>query len=164
MSVGDSHYYETFKHLNAKIIKPSAVEVNKSSNIIVTPELRKTGRAVSHIRFKIAENPQLSILDLDDSEGLRNSDVYPRLRGLGVTDRLARQWIKEHGEAVLSAKLDYVLGREGVRNAAAYLARSLVGSEQVSPRNQPAKPVSERSAKIGGIPISNQVRRRLTST
>ena len=90
MSVGDSHYYETFKHLNAKIIKPSAVEVNKSSNIIVTPELRKTGRAVSHIRFKIAENPPLSILDIDDSEGLRNSDVYPRLRELGVTDRLAR--------------------------------------------------------------------------
>ncbi|CUH60641.1 Protein involved in initiation of plasmid replication [Thalassobacter stenotrophicus] len=163
MAVGDSHYYETFKHLNAEIIKPSVAEVNKMSNLIITPELRKTGRAVSRIRFKIAENPQLSILDRDDGEGLRNSDVYPRLRGLGVTARLARQWIKEHGEAVLSAKLDYVLGREGVRNAASYLARSLVGSEQVSQRNLHIKPVSEHGAKIGGIPISNQARRRLTS-
>lgn len=151
MGVGDSPYYEMFKHLNAKIIKPSVAEVNKSSNIIVTPELRKTGRAVSHIRFKIAENPQLSILDLDDGEGLRNSDVYPRLRGLGVTDRLARQWIKEHGEEALSAKLDYVLGREDVRNAAAYLTRALVDSEQVSPRNLPAKPLSARGAKLGAI-------------
>jgi len=46
MGVGDSPYYETFKHLNAKSIKLLVTEVNKSSNIIVTSELRKTGRAV----------------------------------------------------------------------------------------------------------------------
>ena len=111
MAVGDSHYYQTFKHLNAKIMKPSVTEVNKLSNLIITPELRKTGRGVSHIRFKIAKNPQLSIFDLDDSEGLRNSDVYPRLRGLGVTDRLARQWIKEHGEGACVTQLPIWLGR-----------------------------------------------------
>jgi len=95
--------------------------------------LRQTrGGSVSRIRFKIAENPQLSILDRDDGEGLRNSDVYPRLRGLGVTARLARQSTREHGEEALSAKLDYVLGREDVHNAAAYLTRALVVSEQVS--------------------------------
>jgi len=55
MGVNDSVYYETFKHLNAKIIKPAVAEVNKTSNIIVTPETRKMGRAVTDIRFKISE-------------------------------------------------------------------------------------------------------------
>ena len=93
MGVDDSAYYETFKHLNAKIIKPAVAEVNKTSNIIVTPETRKMGRAVSDIRFKIAKNPQLSILELDDGEGVRNEPVYAQLRGQGVSDRLARQWL-----------------------------------------------------------------------
>ena len=33
MGVDDSAYYETFKHLNAKIIKPAVEEINRSSNI-----------------------------------------------------------------------------------------------------------------------------------
>ena len=95
MGVNDSAYYETFKHLNAKVIKPAVAEVNKTSNIILTPETRKMGRTVTEIRFKIAKNPQLSILDLDDGEGLRNEPVYLRLVAQGVSDRLARQWVKE---------------------------------------------------------------------
>ena len=51
----------------------------------------------------------------------------------------------------MSAKLDYVLGRENVRNSAAYLIRALIDSEQVSPRNLPAKPLSARGAKLGAI-------------
>ncbi|MCE8472711.1 replication initiation protein, partial [Rhodovulum sulfidophilum] len=108
MGVADSPYYEVFKHLNAKVIKPAVAEVNKTSNIVVTPELRKMGRSVTDIRFRIAENPQLAILDLDDGEGLRNSEVYARLRALGVSDRLARQWIAEHGQDYVRRKLDYV--------------------------------------------------------
>lgn len=151
MGVGDSPYYETFKHLNAKIIKPAVAEVNKSSNIIVTPEFRKMGRAVSHIRFAIVENPQLAILDLDDGAGLRKSSPYDRLRSLGVSDRLARQWISEHGVDAVTAKLDYVGGKEDVRNPAAYLTRALAEvtnetGRAVSPRN-----LSESARKLGKI-------------
>lgn len=141
MGVADSPYYDEFKHLNAKIIKPAVAEVNKTSNILLTPEVRKMGRSVTDIRFLIAENPQLSILDFDDGEGLRNSEIYARLRALGVSDRLARQWMTEHGEALVREKLDYVAGQEGVRNAVGYLTRVLredAGGE-VSPRNPAAE-------------------------
>ena len=57
MGVEGSAYYETFKHLNAKIIKPAVAEVNRTSNIIVTPDTKKMGRAVTDIRFRIKENP-----------------------------------------------------------------------------------------------------------
>ncbi|EBA06945.1 Plasmid replication initiation protein [Sagittula stellata E-37] len=125
MGVADSPYYDVYKHLNAKIIKPAVAEVNKTSNIVVTPEVKKMGRQVTGIRFRIAENPQLSILDLDDGEGLRKSEVYPRLRALGVSDRLARQWMAEHGEDAVKAKLDYVAGQGGVKNPVGYLTAAL---------------------------------------
>lgn len=155
MGVADSPYYDEFKHLNAKIIKPGVAEVNRTSNIIITPELQKMGRAVTGIRFLITENPQLSILDLDDGEGIRNSDTYARLRRLGVSDRLARQWIAEHGEALVLQKMDYVSGQEGVRNPAGYLAKVLNEGEDaatgkgraVSPRN-PDRPLTLRAQQL----------------
>lgn len=144
MGVGDSAYYETYKHLNAKIIKPAVAEVNKTSNIIVTPEIRKRGRAVSDIRFKIEENPQLAILDLDDGTGLRNAPVYGRLRELGVSDRLARQWLAEHGEPYVSAKLEYVAGQGNVRNPVGYLTAAMKSDYAV----EVPVPTSGRAAQL----------------
>jgi hypothetical protein len=125
MGVEGSDYYAIYKHLNAKIIKPAVAEVNKTSNIVVTPEIRKRGRAVTDIRFKIAENPQLAILDLDDGAGVRKSDVYAQLQALGVSDRLARQWLGEHGEDHVAQKLAYVGARKGVSNPVGYLTAAL---------------------------------------
>ncbi|WP_435310528.1 replication initiation protein [Primorskyibacter sedentarius] len=159
MGVADSPYYETYKHLNAKIIKPAVAEVNKTSNIVVTPEVRKMGRSVTDIRFQIAENPQLAILDLDDGEGLRNSEVYARLRELGVSDRLARQWVAEHGEDYVGQKLDYVAGQGSVVNAVGYITKALkhdygnaraVNGQGVSPRN-PAPPTTARARRLERI-------------
>lgn len=150
MGVSESSYYEVYKHLNAKIIKPAVAEVNKTSNIVVTPETKKIGRSVSEIRFKIAENPQLSILDLDDGEGLRNSDIYKRMRALGVSDRLALQWMNEHDEAYVRKQVDYVAGQGGVKNPVSYLTAALkqdFSSSTVSSRNPIAQqPLSEKGA------------------
>ena len=125
MGVEDSAYYQTYKHLNAKIIKPAVAEVNKSSNIIVTAETRKRGRAGTDIRFVIKPNPQLAILDLDDGTGLRRAPVYDRLRAMGVSDRLARQWITQHGEDVVAQKLAYVEAQDDVRSPVGYLTAAL---------------------------------------
>ncbi len=129
MGVADSTYYESFKHLNAKIIKPAVAEVNKTSNIEVTPEFRKQGRRVSHIRFLIKENPQLAMFEIDDNAGTRTSETYQRLVGQGVSDRLARSWIAEHGEDYVAEKLDYVAEKDkaGVikGSAAQYLGAAI---------------------------------------
>lgn len=150
MGVDDSAYYETYKHLNAKIIKPSVAEVNRTSNIVITPEVRKQGRAVSDIRFLIAPNPQLAILDLDDGEGLRKAPVYDRLRGMGVSDRLARQWMQHHGEAVVAEKLDYVAAQSDVKSPARYLAAAL-RDDYGGAGEADAAPVSDRARKLGII-------------
>lgn len=151
MGVEGSAYYEVFKHLNAKIIKPAVAEVNKTSNIILTPETRKQGRAVTQIRFLIRENPQLAILDMDDGEGMRHGEVYTRLRALGVSDRLARQWLSAHGEEQVAAKLDYVETRKNVKSKVGYLSAALDGNFGVdAPPDEvaPANPRAERLRRI----------------
>jgi hypothetical protein len=148
MGVNDSAYYETFKHLNAKLIKPAVAEVNRTSNIIVTPETRKLGRSVTDIRFKIAKNPQLSILDLDDGEGVRNEPIYEQLIRQGVSDRLARQWIDEHGIAHVADKMSYVAARKDVQNPVSYLTAAL-RDDYTPPRGAgEAAPTSDRAKRL----------------
>lgn len=141
MGVDDSAYYETFKHLNAKIIKPAVAEVNKTSNIILTPQLRKEGRAVTEIRFLIKENPQLAMFEIDDSEGVRTSVIYNALIGQGVSDRLARQWIAEHGEDYVREKLRLVTEAEGVDNPARYLSAAIKDDYRAKTITQPSEEV-----------------------
>ncbi|GLK65299.1 replication initiation protein [Paracoccus kondratievae] len=149
MGVDGSAYYETFKHLNAKVIKPAVDEVNKSSNIILTPETRKQGRVVTEIRFGIRENPQLAILDMDDGEGMRHGPVYARLRSLGVSDRLARQWLASHGEEQVLEKLDYVETRKNVKSKLGYLTAALQGDYGAPvPEAAPSSPRAERLRRI----------------
>lgn len=150
MGVDDSAYYETFKHLNAKVIKPATDEVNRTSNIEIIPEFRKTGRAISHIRFKIRENKQLAMFDIDDGTAVRASGVYARLIAQGVSDRLARQWIQEHGEDEVGRKLDYVSGQANVRSAVGYLRAALEGNYETAAAPEPseeAKAAADRRAK-----------------
>ncbi len=145
MGVDGSAYYETFKHLNAKIIKPAVAEVNKSSDIIIEPEIRKMGRAVSEIRFRIKENPQMAMFQIDDGEGLRNLAVYKALRAQGIADRLARQWITEHGQDYVQEKLDYVAGQGEVKSRAGYLRAAITGdyAGSVAPKPAPLDPATE---------------------
>ena len=124
MGVDGSAYYETFKHLNAKIIKPAVEEINRSSNIVVMPEFRREGRAVSDVRFRIRENPQLAMFEIDDGE-VRASATYRRLVALGVGDRLARQWVGEYGESYVAEKLAYVEGQGGVSSPLRYLSAAI---------------------------------------
>lgn len=166
MGVEGSDYYGIYKHLNAKIIKPAVAEVNKTSNIVLTPEIRKRGRAVTDIRFKIAENPQLAILDLDDGAGVRKSGVYASLQSLGVADRLARQWIAEHGEDHVAQKLSFLAAQKGVVNKVGYLSAALRDDFGATPAPAPASArakVLERIRDVTGArtPTQRDADRRL---
>ena len=149
MGLDGSAYYESYKHLNAKVIKPAVAEVNKTSNIIVTPETRKIGRTISHIRFKIRENPQLAIMNIDDGAGTRHSGVYQKLCDLGVSDRLAQQWIGVHGEEKVAEKLSYVGARKNIKNMVGYLSAALQ-DDYVDEAPSPAKtgPDTPRSRRL----------------
>ncbi|MEP2718504.1 RepB family plasmid replication initiator protein [Pseudophaeobacter sp.] len=144
MGVDGSSYYESFKHLNAKIIKPAVAEVNKSSDIIITPEFQKKGRAVTEIRFLIKSNPQMAMFQIDDSDGMRNLVTYKALRGQGVSDRLARQWITEHGEDYVKQKLSLMQGQAQVKSSVGYLSAAL--RDDYQPHQPAVKPTPSPEA------------------
>ena len=83
---------------------------------------------VTEVRFRIHDNRQLAMFDIDDGEALRAGPVYLRLMGQGVSDRLVRQWIQAHGEAAVAAKLDYVSGQANVCSPVGYLRVVLDGT------------------------------------
>ncbi|WP_082182024.1 replication initiation protein [Aestuariivita boseongensis] len=161
MGVDGSAYYESFKHLNAKVIKPAVAEVNKTSNILITPELRKMGRQVSEIRFLIKENPQLAMLDIDDGEGVRQGPVYASLINLGVSDRLARQWISEHGEDYVAEKVAYLKGRDGVESPVSYLTAALRDDyKDITPAEPSAEAVAAAQLRADAIKAQQQADQR----
>lgn len=166
MGVDGSSYYETFKHLNAKIIKPAVDEINRSSNIIVTPEFKRRGRAVEELRFKIRENPQLAMFEIDDGEAFRGGTVYARLIALGVGDRLARQWITEHGEDYVATKLDYVVGRGRVASPLRYLSAAIrddyksASKAADEPAPEPAREVDVEAPEPGRASDAEAARER----
>jgi hypothetical protein len=146
MGVHDSAYYQNFKHLNAKIVKPAVAEVNAVSNITLTPEFRRRSRSVSHLRFLIRETAQGPVVEHGPGGGDETAGLRERLCALGVSDRLGRQWLDEHGASYVAEKLDYVAAaaRKGrVRGSAVgYLSAALrddwrVRETQPGPRPGP---------------------------
>lgn len=107
LGVGESEYYKSFKHLNAKIIKPVTKEINTHSDIEIEPEFKKSGRSISEIRFLIRPNGQMPLIDMGDDDSLKGTPIYERLIALGVSHKLATQWITSHGEPYVREKLDY---------------------------------------------------------
>jgi len=82
---------------------------------------------------------------------LRNLSVYKALRGQGVSDRLARQWITEHGQDYVQEKLDYVAGQGEVKSSVGYLRAAIMGdySAAEGSKASPRKPVDpETQAKL----------------
>jgi hypothetical protein len=152
MGVDDSEYYHVFKHLNAKVIKPAVAEVNAVSNIRLTAETERRGRGVARIRFLIreAEPSPDSVPPPPEADADRaadaDRDLMARLRGLGVSERLARVWLAEHGEAYVAEKLDYVAERSRggkVRGSAVgYLSAAIRDNYRVmaGPAAQPTLP------------------------
>lgn len=158
MGIDGSAYYETFKHLNAKIIKPAVEEVNRSSNIEISPEFSKKGRAVSEIRFAIRENPQLAMFEIDDGDAARTSSVYAALVAQGISDRLARQWIAEHGEDTVTAKLSMVAKQKNVKNPAGYLRSALEKGYEGPKEKAPLEP-SESALAASAVRAAEAQRR-----
>lgn len=63
MGCADDPYYDDFKYLNAKVIKPAVREVNETSDIEVTPEFKRQSRKVSDVRLLIHDKRDLPPLE-----------------------------------------------------------------------------------------------------
>lgn len=56
----DAENYELFGHFHTRVLKPAIYDINDYTNINVEYQFKKSGRAVSHIIFKVVENDRMN--------------------------------------------------------------------------------------------------------
>jgi hypothetical protein len=106
--------YDEFKYLKRDVITKPVEEINKVSDIRLTPEFQKDGRKVSAVRFLITESPQQSLLKpeaMDEHVELRQSETFKRLQEHGIGERLAMAWILQDEDRA-RAVVEYVEAKD----------------------------------------------------
>ena len=128
MGLSESKSYSAFKDLNKHVLKPAIAEVNRVSNIIIEMEYKRTGRAISGVRFLVRTNPQLSFDGIQEESEVDKTAVFKRFLKIHDNKTLARKMITEFGEEQIAKNLDYVevqIAQGKVRSAPAFLKSSI---------------------------------------
>lgn len=87
--------YADFRRLSELVLNKAVAEVNKVSDITVTPEYERKGRKVVGVRFVVEEKRQQTIFAETDlqAEQARKTETFARLVKHGVGEKLAIAWI-----------------------------------------------------------------------
>jgi hypothetical protein len=128
MGLSESKSYSAFKDLNKHVLKPAISEVNQVSNIIIEMEYKRTGRAISGVRFLVRSNPQLSFDGMQDENEIDKTAIFKRFLKIHYNKTLARKMIAEFGAEQIAKNLDYVeaqIAQGKVRSAPAFLKSSI---------------------------------------
>lgn len=128
MGLSESKSYSAFKDLNKHVLKPAIAEVNQVSNIIIEMEYKRTGRAISGVRFLVRSNPQLSFDGMQEESEVDKTATFKRFLKIHDNKTLARKMITEFGEEQIAKNLDYVetqIAQGKVRSAPAFLKSSI---------------------------------------
>lgn len=99
----DAPMYDDFKRLSSFVIKKAVEEINRISDIKLTPEYQRVGRKVVGVRFLIEDNPQQSLLgphplEEENLASIRESDTFKSLRSHGISERLALTYMQQDPE------------------------------------------------------------------
>ena len=111
MGVNDKPYYDEYKYLNARLIKPAMQQVNECSDILLQLKTKRRSRAVAELKFLVSENPQMSLFTeslKQEPDAIRAEDkrrLMLRLSGYRITGKRAEQLIDTHGEEEILAAL-----------------------------------------------------------
>lgn len=112
MGVNDKPYYDEYKYLNARLIKPSIQQVNESSDIQLQLKTKRRSRAIVELKFLISENPQMKLFTESLKQAGMNISLEDkrrlslRLAGYRIAGRRAEQLIETYSEDEIIAALD----------------------------------------------------------
>jgi hypothetical protein len=130
--------YEEFRYLQREAIKKPVDEINRVSDIRLSPEFRREGRRIAELRFLVSEAPQQAALKPESKDAhaeIRESELFKRLRSHGIGARLAVAWVLQD-EARARATVEYVEGRakrgQVKGSTAGYIRTLFEGGAEVS--------------------------------
>lgn len=143
----EAAHYDAFKKLSNEVIKYSVSEVNKVSDIEITPEYQRQARRVKNIRFAVKPNSQQTIFDNGALDGLTEpeTETLKRLLGYGIGEKLALAWIaQDPGRAAHAAEqVDDIEKTRPLKNSAGYLRTVFESDSPIKARGRPAKAAGE---------------------
>lgn len=130
----DPKEYQDFRRLNTRVIKGPVDQVNGSSDIMVVPEYKREKRRVVAVRFKIKENPQLSLFRSKEENSAERAlpegkmNLKARLVLFGISEQQAAKVLESYDEAYIAENLNlveqqYLAGK--VENLPAYTLTAL---------------------------------------
>lgn len=94
VGIPDSQYYKKFTNINKDILKPAIKEINKLSDITISPEYVKKGRggAVRKIKFNIEKKPNFRIeRQLTFDKYLKKEDVEQQCAAFAPNSKPAKE-------------------------------------------------------------------------
>lgn len=85
--------YKQFRDLNKRVIQPAIGEIELLARCRVTPDYKRKGRTITHIKFRVA---RITALDADTAQG----ELFPDTEGLpNVVAMLVREGV-HHNKAM----------------------------------------------------------------
>ena len=123
-------YYDEFRRLNDRAIKPAIKQINEESDIMIDAEAKKAGKTVVSMRFLVRSKtpeeleaqakrrkqtmlPGMSFIEsVDAYQDLRETEAFKLLRKHGISERLAFAWIQERGQQVVMDLVTYTEERD----------------------------------------------------
>lgn len=130
--------YEIFRDFNRRVLNPAISEINTCSDIRVSPEITRMGRAVKSIKFKIEERPikqRMGKMDSTD-ENKKNRKKTKELKESTENKEDVFQDLKVvHGEEKVDAAIQYVMTRSAykagkIKNVVGYVASAIENEYQ----------------------------------
>ena len=131
-------YYDDYRELNRKIIKPSLLKINQDTDIQARMEPVKKSRHVVGLKFFVQEKteeekakmpntlPGTSLKEeIDTFAEVRATEAFQALLKHGITERLSFAWIREKGEQAVLDLVAYTEERDANKqiktNTGAYM-------------------------------------------
>lgn len=144
LGLDEAEYYQDFRKLNDKVIKPAVRQVNDTSDLLLQTDYRRDSRKVSAVRFLVSDNPQMSLFSqrqtavavslegegavIEPGDVERLEHLGEKLAGLGLTEQQIRVALASREPAYLEDNIAIVerdLAAGKVQNLPAYLLAAL---------------------------------------
>jgi hypothetical protein len=125
MGVDAKPYYDEYKYLSARLIKPSMQQVADCSDIVLRLKTRRRNRRVAEIKFLVEDNPQMALFteslrqDLSRARGTGDRRTLIRLASFQIGGKRAEQLLEQFELDNIHAGLDaaeaWMLNKEKAR-------------------------------------------------
>lgn len=135
--------YESFKELKRNVIAVAVKEINQKADIVIEPELQKTGRTVTGIRFYITNNekfePQFKRTPGETEAELQSkSSLLEILQAeFSLNRKQAADLLEQYDDQYLIEKFAIVRNSRHVENPGAYLIAALKNDYKENKTRQP---------------------------